>query len=107
MQVFFDELIAYQCLKWLAYYLMLFFGMQSTFCTANLQSRVKKGKMSQEKFEKTLSLVTGVLSYDDFKSVDLVIEVGKGHYLGLQGSVFRKYESAFSIKVLGFPHFWY
>lgn len=41
---------------------------------ANLQSRVKKGKMSQEKFEKTVSLVTGVLTYDDFKSVDLVIE---------------------------------
>jgi hypothetical protein len=31
--------------------------------------------MSQEKFEKTILLVTGVLTYDDFKSVDLVIEV--------------------------------
>ncbi|XP_024381161.1 glyoxysomal fatty acid beta-oxidation multifunctional protein MFP-a [Physcomitrium patens] len=41
---------------------------------ANLQSRVKKGKMSQEKFEKTLSLVKGVLTYDVFKSVDMVIE---------------------------------
>ena len=31
--------------------------------------------MSQEKFDKTMSLVTGVLTYDDFKSVDLVVEV--------------------------------
>ncbi|XP_024368113.1 peroxisomal fatty acid beta-oxidation multifunctional protein MFP2 [Physcomitrium patens] len=41
---------------------------------ANLQSRVKKGKMSREKFETILSLVTGVLTYEDFKSVDVVIE---------------------------------
>lgn len=71
---------------------MLFFGLRFTCCAANLQSRVKKGKMSQEKFEKTLSLVKGVLTYDDFKSVDLVIEVRKGDNVG---SVFGKYESAF------------
>ncbi|GAV79886.1 LOW QUALITY PROTEIN: 3HCDH domain-containing protein/3HCDH_N domain-containing protein, partial [Cephalotus follicularis] len=41
---------------------------------ANLQSRVKKGKMTQEKFEKTMSLLTGVLDYGSFKDVDLVIE---------------------------------
>ncbi|XP_048235008.1 glyoxysomal fatty acid beta-oxidation multifunctional protein MFP-a [Ricinus communis] len=41
---------------------------------ANLQSRVKKGKMSQEKFEKTLSLLKGVLDYESFKDVDMVIE---------------------------------
>lgn len=49
--------------------------MIHVYCAANLQSRVKKGKMSQEKFEKTLSLVKGVLTYDVFKSVDMVIEV--------------------------------
>lgn len=43
--------------------------------TANLQSRVKKGRMTQHKFEKTLSLLNGVLNYDSFKDVDLVIEV--------------------------------
>lgn len=31
--------------------------------------------MSQEKFDKTFSLVKGVLTYDEFKTVDLVIEV--------------------------------
>lgn len=43
--------------------------------SANLQSRVKKGKMTQEKFEKSISLLTGVLDYESFKDVDMVIEV--------------------------------
>ncbi|XP_004487834.1 peroxisomal fatty acid beta-oxidation multifunctional protein MFP2-like [Cicer arietinum] len=41
---------------------------------ANLQSRVKKGKMTQEKFEKTMSLLKGTLDYESFKDVDMVIE---------------------------------
>ncbi|XP_057430072.1 peroxisomal fatty acid beta-oxidation multifunctional protein MFP2-like [Lotus japonicus] len=41
---------------------------------ANLQSRVKKGKMTQEKFEKTISLLKGTLDYESFKDVDMVIE---------------------------------
>ncbi|XP_057476267.1 glyoxysomal fatty acid beta-oxidation multifunctional protein MFP-a-like [Actinidia eriantha] len=41
---------------------------------ANLQSRIKKGKMTQEKFEKTLSLLKGVLDYESFRDVDMVIE---------------------------------
>ncbi|KAK6930185.1 Enoyl-CoA hydratase/isomerase [Dillenia turbinata] len=41
---------------------------------ANLQSRVKKGKMSQEKFEKSMSLIKGVLDYEGFRDVDMVIE---------------------------------
>ncbi|KAM3407405.1 hypothetical protein ACQJBY_001054 [Aegilops geniculata] len=40
----------------------------------NLQSHVRKGKMTKEKYEKTLSLLTGVLDYEKFKSVDLAIE---------------------------------
>lgn len=44
------------------------------FFAANLRSRVKKGKMTEEKFERTLSLLTGVLDYEKFKEVDLVIE---------------------------------
>ncbi|KAK6122608.1 hypothetical protein DH2020_043644 [Rehmannia glutinosa] len=43
---------------------------------ANLQSRVKKGQMSQEKFEKTLSLLKGALDYESFRDVDMVIESG-------------------------------
>ncbi|KAL5541883.1 hypothetical protein UlMin_009593 [Ulmus minor] len=41
---------------------------------ANLQSRVKKGRMTQERFEKTFSLLKGVLDYESFKDVDMVIE---------------------------------
>ncbi|GMH08298.1 hypothetical protein Nepgr_010138 [Nepenthes gracilis] len=41
---------------------------------ANLQSRLKKGKMTQEKFEKTMSLLKGVLDYESFRDVDMVIE---------------------------------
>lgn len=31
--------------------------------------------MTQEKFEKTISLLKGVLDYESFKDVDIVIEV--------------------------------
>lgn len=40
----------------------------------NLRSRVEKGMMAQESFEKTFSLLTGVLDYEQFRTVDLVIE---------------------------------
>lgn len=46
-----------------------------SFYSANLQSRVKKGRMTQEKFEKTFSLVKGSLDYESFRDVDMVIEV--------------------------------
>ncbi|KAL6588129.1 hypothetical protein OROMI_001107 [Orobanche minor] len=41
---------------------------------ANLKSRIKKGQMSQEKFEKTLTLLKGALDYESFRDVDMVIE---------------------------------
>jgi enoyl-CoA hydratase/3-hydroxyacyl-CoA dehydrogenase len=41
---------------------------------ANLQSRVKKGSLTQEKFEKTMALLVPVLTYDAFNTVDIVIE---------------------------------
>ncbi|KAE8647115.1 hypothetical protein Csa_021742 [Cucumis sativus] len=41
---------------------------------ANLQSRVRKGTMTPEKFERTISLLKGVLDYESFKDVDMVIE---------------------------------
>ncbi|KAJ7543317.1 hypothetical protein O6H91_09G032900 [Diphasiastrum complanatum] len=41
---------------------------------ANLHDHVKKEKLPKEKFDKTFSLVKGVLDYNDFKTVDLVIE---------------------------------
>ncbi|RDX62412.1 hypothetical protein CR513_59262, partial [Mucuna pruriens] len=41
---------------------------------ANLQSRVKKGKMTQQNFEKAISLLKGSLDYESFRDVDMVIE---------------------------------
>eukprot|EP00252_Welwitschia_mirabilis_P021449 TRINITY_DN550_c0_g1_i1.p1 TRINITY_DN550_c0_g1~~TRINITY_DN550_c0_g1_i1.p1 ORF type:complete len:727 (+),score=141.43 TRINITY_DN550_c0_g1_i1:283-2463(+) len=41
---------------------------------ANLQSQVKKGKMSEEKYEKIISLVQGAVDNEDFGDVDMVIE---------------------------------
>ncbi|KAD4178258.1 hypothetical protein R6Q59_021824 [Mikania micrantha] len=41
---------------------------------ANLTSSVKKGKLTQEKFEKTISHLMGALDYESFKDVDMVIE---------------------------------
>ncbi|KAH9320634.1 hypothetical protein KI387_015273, partial [Taxus chinensis] len=40
----------------------------------NLKSRIKKGAMTEENFNKTMSLVTGVVDYEEFKDVDMVIE---------------------------------
>jgi len=59
------------------FYLMKFYGCDKLFFfhAANLQSRVKKGRMTQEKFEKTMSLLKGALDYESFKDVDMVIEV--------------------------------
>lgn len=59
-------------------YLFLFY---TTYHPANLQSRVKKGKMTQEKFDKTISLLKGVLDYESFKDVDMIIEVILKSYL--------------------------
>ncbi|KAG8483259.1 hypothetical protein CXB51_022265 [Gossypium anomalum] len=41
---------------------------------ANLGSRVKKGQMTQEKFDKTMCLLRGVLDFESFRDVDMVIE---------------------------------
>ncbi|PHT44360.1 Glyoxysomal fatty acid beta-oxidation multifunctional protein MFP-a [Capsicum baccatum] len=41
---------------------------------ANLEGRLKAGKMTREHYEKACALLRGVLSYDTFNDVDLVIE---------------------------------
>ncbi|KAK7264651.1 hypothetical protein RJT34_32260 [Clitoria ternatea] len=41
---------------------------------ANLQSRVKKGRLTTENFERVISLLKGSLNYEDFGDVDMVIE---------------------------------
>jgi len=40
----------------------------------NYEARIKKGKLKQDKYEKTMSLLSTTLSYDDVKNADLVIE---------------------------------
>ncbi|XP_020254330.1 glyoxysomal fatty acid beta-oxidation multifunctional protein MFP-a-like [Asparagus officinalis] len=41
---------------------------------ANLQSYNRKGKITEEKCKKAFSLITGVLDYESFKDIDMVIE---------------------------------
>ncbi|KAL4565778.1 hypothetical protein LXL04_029884 [Taraxacum kok-saghyz] len=41
---------------------------------SNLSSSVRKGKLTQEKMDKTLSNLKGVLDYESFRDVDMVIE---------------------------------
>jgi 3-hydroxyacyl-CoA dehydrogenase len=40
----------------------------------NYESTLKKGRLTQEEFDKRLGLITGTLSYDDIANADLVIE---------------------------------
>uniref|UniRef100_A0A0E0L1J6 enoyl-CoA hydratase n=1 Tax=Oryza punctata TaxID=4537 RepID=A0A0E0L1J6_ORYPU len=41
---------------------------------ANLRSLVKRGQMTKEDYEKKLSLLSGVLDYEQFREADVVIE---------------------------------
>lgn len=41
---------------------------------ANLQSFVKRGRMTKDDYEKKLSLLSGVLDYEQFRDADVVIE---------------------------------
>ncbi|KAK9697687.1 hypothetical protein RND81_08G054200 [Saponaria officinalis] len=47
-------------------------GMKSI--EGNIKSLVARGKLTQDKAEKALSLLKGVLDYSEFKNVDMVIE---------------------------------
>ena len=40
----------------------------------NYENTLKKGRLSQEEFDKRIKRITGTLSYDDLKSADLIIE---------------------------------
>ena len=40
----------------------------------NYENSAKKGRISQQQVEERMALITGSLTYDDFKEVDLVIE---------------------------------
>lgn len=42
---------------------------------ANVRGLVSRKRLAQDKAEKALSMVKGVLDYSEFKDVDMVIEV--------------------------------
>jgi hypothetical protein len=48
---------------------------QKLFSSANLQAFVRKGQLTKSDYEKKLSLVSGVLDYEQFRDADVVIEV--------------------------------
>ncbi len=55
----------------------------------NYESSLKKGRLTQEKFDQRTGLIRGTLSYDEIKSADIVIEA-VFEELGVKEKVFRK-----------------
>jgi 3-hydroxyacyl-CoA dehydrogenase len=55
----------------------------------NYESTLKKGKLTQEKFDARLGMLTGTLAYDDLKDCDLIIEA-VFEDAGVKEAVFRK-----------------
>jgi 3-hydroxyacyl-CoA dehydrogenase len=54
----------------------------------NYESRVKKGKLKADKYDRTMALLSTTLSYDDIKDADLVIEA-VFEEMGVKETVFR------------------
>ncbi|MGK5080114.1 3-hydroxyacyl-CoA dehydrogenase NAD-binding domain-containing protein [Janthinobacterium sp. HLX7-2] len=55
----------------------------------NYENTVKKGKLTQEKAEQRIALVSGTLAYDDIAQADIVIEA-VFEELGVKQAVFKK-----------------
>ena len=55
----------------------------------NYDAQVKKGKLSQEKLDARMALITPTLSYDDLKDADLIVEA-VFEELGVKEQVFKK-----------------
>ncbi|MDB5854214.1 MAG: 3-hydroxyacyl-CoA dehydrogenase [Herminiimonas sp.] len=55
----------------------------------NYENTMKKGKLTQDKFEQRVGLITGTMSYDDIAQADIVIEA-VFEDMGVKESVFRK-----------------
>jgi 3-hydroxyacyl-CoA dehydrogenase len=55
----------------------------------NYENTVRKGKLSPEKFEQRLGLISGTLSYDDIAQADIVIEA-VFEDMGVKETVFRR-----------------
>ena len=55
----------------------------------NYESQVKKGKLTPEKYEQRMSLLTTTLNYDDLKDADMVIEA-VFEEMGVKEAVFKE-----------------
>ncbi len=55
----------------------------------NYESSLKKGRLTQEKFDQLTGLIRGTLSYDEIKNADIVIEA-VFEEMGVKEKVFRK-----------------
>ncbi len=58
----------------------------------NYENTVRKGKLTQEKCEQRISLITGTLSYEDIAAADIVIEA-VFEDMGVKESVFRQLDA--------------
>ncbi len=55
----------------------------------NYENTLKKGKLTQEKFDERVGLITGTTSYDDIKDADIVVEA-VFEEMGVKETVFKK-----------------
>jgi 3-hydroxyacyl-CoA dehydrogenase len=58
----------------------------------NYEAQVKKGKLSQDKYDQRMALLTTTLSYDDIKDADLVIEA-VFEEMGVKEKVFQQLDT--------------
>ncbi len=55
----------------------------------NYENTMKKGRLTQQKFDERIGLIKGTLSYDDIKNADIVIEA-VFEEMGVKEKVFKK-----------------
>jgi 3-hydroxyacyl-CoA dehydrogenase len=58
----------------------------------NYESTLKKGKLTQEKLDQRMALVSGTLSYDDIADADIVVEA-VFEEMGVKEAVFRQLDA--------------
>src|SRR5450756_2378382 len=55
----------------------------------NYENTMKKGRLTQQKFDERIGLIKGTLSYDEIKNADIVIEA-VFEEMGVKEKVFKK-----------------
>ncbi|MDU7587865.1 MAG: 3-hydroxyacyl-CoA dehydrogenase NAD-binding domain-containing protein, partial [Acidovorax sp.] len=58
----------------------------------NYEAQVKKGKLTQDKYEQRMALLSATLSYDDLKDCDLIIEA-VFEEMGVKEAVFKQLDA--------------